>query len=125
MAMEKIKPAQAEKVELNIETLEEAREIITKAIDMGEFPVITVPEKYAEAAKKGLSPHTTWIEERILAGTIIRPPFLPSGERRRIFQIKALPEQVEPRFTGPDRHFHGVIIFRGPIPPDIIEEIAP
>lgn len=108
----------------DIEDLEEARDLIAKAIEQGKLPVISVPERYAEVARKGLRPYTTWIGHRIIAGTILRPPYLPEGEHRHLFRIHAPSDQVEPRFTK-DKRFRGVVIFRGPIPPEAIEEIQP
>lgn len=116
------KPSEEERMP-DIEDAEEAREAIKGAIEKGEQPVISVPEEYGDAARNGITPHATWIGEKITAGTVLRPPYLPNGEKRRFFRINVSGEQIEPRFTGPDKHFHGVVGFRGPIPPDAIEEI--
>ncbi|MBI4692271.1 MAG: hypothetical protein HY773_02440 [Candidatus Terrybacteria bacterium] len=106
---------------IDIEDVEEAKNFIRKAIEQGELPIITVPLKYAEVARKGIASFATWIGESITAGTISREPYIPKGEERVIFKITVLPEQVEPRFTGPDKHFHGVVVFRGPISPESLE----
>lgn len=100
---------------VDIEDIEEARDAIREAIEKGELPVITVPKKYADSVKNGISPHSTWIGEKIVAGTLLREPYFPDGEERAVFKIKVPHKQLEPRFTGPDKHFHGVVIFRGPI----------
>jgi len=109
---------------IDIEDVEEARTFIREAIEQGESPIITVPLKYAEVAKNGIASFATWIGESIIAGTISREPYIPRGEKRVIFKITVPPNQVEPRFTGPDKHFHGVVAFRGPIPPEFLEELA-
>jgi len=108
---------------LDIEDPQEAKEIIAAAIEKGNLPIISVPEKYFDELKNGIRANTTWIGEKIIAGTILRDPYIPPGEVRRIFKINVSPDQVEPRFTGPDVHFHGVVAFRGPIPPEAIQEI--
>jgi hypothetical protein len=109
---------------IDIEDLKEAEEFIKNALEKGEFPIITVSEKYAEVAKNGIKKHTTWAGEKIIAGTISRSPYLPEKEKRRIFRIKTAADQLIPRFTGQDKHFHGVVVFKGPIDSDLIEEIS-
>lgn len=121
---ERPKGEQTEEILLDIEDPESARETISKAIEEGKLPVISVPEKYVEAAKKGIVPHATWIGEQIIAGTILREPYSPEGEKRHFFKISLEASQIEPRFTGPDKHFHGVVAFHGPIPPEAIQEIT-
>lgn len=108
---------------IDIAEFEDAQEFIKNAIEKGYFPIISVPEQYANAAKNGIKPHATWIGEEIVAGTIMRSPYLPQKEKRRLFKIKTNPEQIKPRFTGDNKHFHGVVIFDGPITTDMIEEI--
>jgi hypothetical protein len=89
----------------------------------GEMPTITVPMEYAEAARQGIKPHTTWIYDAIVAGVLGRKPYMPEGSNRIMFRIKAKPEDVLPRFTGPDKHFHGVVVFKQAIAPDLLEEV--
>lgn len=113
-----------EKEQIDIEDFDEAQEFISHEIASGHLPIISVPEQYVDAARKGLKAYTTWIGEKYLVGTIGRDPYLPSGENRHFFQINIAPEQVVPRFTGADRHFHGVVVFReGQISSEAIEEI--
>ncbi len=109
---------------IDVEDFEEAREIIADAIKRGELPIVSVPEEYKEVAHIGIEPNTTWVGEKIIAGTILRPPYVPKGESRSFFKIHVPPKQVEPRFTGPDGHFHGVVAFRGPISSDDMEEVS-
>ena len=101
-----------EKRQIDIEDSGDAQEFIRDAIEAGTFPIISVPKQYADAARKGLKAHTTWIGEKYLVGTIGRDPYLPDGEERCLFRIMIRPEQVAPRFTSADHHFHGVVIFR-------------
>lgn len=113
-----------EKQPINIENFDDAQEFIHDAIEAGNFPIISVPKQYADAARKGLKAHTTWIGEKYLVGTIGRDPYFPQGEERCLFRINIHAEQVMPRFTGSDRHFHGVVVFReGQISPQQMEEI--
>jgi len=105
-----------------IEDFEEAVELIKDAINSGCAPVISVPFRYVEAAKKGIQKNSTWIGEKIIAGTIVRDPYLPMGEKRKILKVEVGPDYIEPRFTGPDKKFHGVVVFSGPISPETIKE---
>ena len=114
----------AEKQLIDIEDPEEAKQFIRERMeDAGEMPTVTVPIEYAEAARQGIKPHTTWIFDAIIAGTLGRDPYQPNNLPRATFRIRARVEDVIPRFTGPDRHFHGVVIFKGTIPPELIEEV--
>lgn len=106
----------------DIEDIEDAKEEIAKSLERGEFPIVTVPSQYLDALCKGLQPHSSWIEEeQIIAGTINRLPYMPKNEPRVAVRVKTPLENIEPRLTGHDRHWHGVIVFRGPISPDEIE----
>ena len=104
--------------------MEEAREAIMEAIEKGELPVVTVPRKYAALARQGIKPFTTFIGGQVIAGTILREPFLPPGEERAVFKIHVPTKQLDPRPTGLDNHFHGVVILHGPIPPEALEEVG-
>ena len=111
------------KLEFSISDIEEAKEVIREALERGEYPIISVPVQYVDAVKKGIKPHSTWIGEKIIAGTILREPYSPSNEERVFFRIKTTPDKVLPRFTGPDKKFYGVVVFKGPIEPDQIEPV--
>lgn len=107
---------------INIKDPEEAREFISQMLEKGEKPCITVPEQYFEFIKDGLKPHSTWIMGfDAIVGTLGRDPYMPD-EHRKIVYIKNIDiKNIQPRFTGPDNSFHGVIIVNGPIPPEKIE----
>ena len=116
---------ESEVEEIDIADPEEARNFIRERMERdGEMPTVTVPEEYAEQARSGIKPHTTWIFDAIIAGMLGRKPYTPEGSPRAVFRIKAKPEDVVPRFTGPDNHFHGVVVFRNPISSDLLEEVT-
>ena len=119
--MEKVSDIVEREPGIDIEDLEEARSFIREKIENGEDPVVTVPVRYAEDARKGIRPHTTWIFDGIIAGTLGREPYSFGNEERITFRVRLPPEQVEPRFTGPKKHFHGVVVFRGPIAPEYLQ----
>ena len=103
---------------------EEAREFIKRRMEEEhELPVITVPMEHLEAARQGIKPRTTWIYDAIIAGTLGRKPYEMEGSDRVAFAIHVSSDQVEPRFTGPDKHFHGIVVFKGPITPELLEEM--
>lgn len=107
---------------------DEAREIIHSLIENGETPFVTVPERYKEFLLEGLAPHSSWIPGvEIIVGTLGRKPYLPAGskEPRVLVRIKEIKEDhIQPRFTGPDSAFHGVIVLQGPIPPSSMELVG-
>lgn len=108
--------------EISIEDPEEARDFIKSHLESGDLPVVTIPKEYLQYLKNGLSPHTTWIGEPLIAGTIGRAPYLPPGEERAIVKIQKInPDQIDPRFTGSDHAFHGVVVFKGYIKPDQLQ----
>jgi hypothetical protein len=122
--MEKEKGYEPEVETIDIEDLETAREFIRECMEIkGDLPLVTVPIEYAEEARNGIKPHTTWIYDALIAGMLGRKPYMPGDVPRAVFRVKTKPEDVAPRFTGPDKHFHGVVIFKKPIPPDLLEEI--
>lgn len=110
---------------IDIADPEEARRFIRERMEReGEMPTVTVPVEFVEEARKGIKPHTTWIYDALIAGMLGRKPYVPDESSRVTFRIKAAPDNVVPRFTGPDNHFHGVVVFRGPIDPDLLEEVT-
>lgn len=123
--MEKINSTfESEPDSIDIEDPETAREFIRQRMEKdGDLPTVTVPMEYAEEARKGIVPHTTWIYDALIAGTLGKKPYMPDNSPRALFRIKAKPEDVMPRFTGPDKHFHGVVVFKKPIAPDLLEEV--
>tara|TARA_Y100000310_G_scaffold345189_1_gene462502 strand:+ start:2721 stop:3104 length:384 start_codon:yes stop_codon:yes gene_type:complete len=108
----------------SIESVDEAEEFIANRLESGDMPVVTVPKEYADALENGLDAHTTWIPDlKIISATLGRDPYLPD-EDRVVVRIKDINvEHVHPRFTGPDKHFHGVVTLEGPISPEAIEII--
>jgi len=107
--------------EISIEDPEEARAFIKELFDRGERPIVTIPEEYETALRRGLEPHTTWIPGfNMIAGTIGREPY--RQEKRVTVRLTNIDvSQVSPRFTGPDKRFHGVVLIEGPIDPGAIE----
>lgn len=100
---------------------EEAREMIIKLLEMGEKPKVSVERKFLETIMQqgGLSEKETWIPGfRALIGTLGREPYgLAREEERMVFEVTNPHIQLEPRFTGKDKKFHGIVYFpKGFIP---------
>jgi len=98
---------------------DKAVEYVRDLIITGAKPVITVPKKYVEIVKeRGLSEHPTWIPgTNRIVGTLGRKPY--GGEDRVAFSVDVNPDEIEPRFTGPDVEFRGVVGFKiKHIPPE-------
>jgi len=107
------------------EKIADAEEQIAEMLENGILPVVTVKQKWIETLKKGLEKHSSWIpgfDE--IVGTIGIDPYIPEGEERVVVRVNVdSPERVHPRYTGPDKSFHGVVVLDGPIPPENIEII--
>ena len=106
------------------ENREDAIQYIRERIAAGDKPVVTVPKEYVETIKqKGLSEHPTWIAGVArIAGTLGREPYGETGRAR--LQIEVNEDDLEPRFTGPDVSFQGVVGFKDKhISPDRIHLI--
>ncbi len=98
----------------------EALKYISNQYSLGERPVVTVPRKYIDFLKEGLRPYTTWVGVALIAATFGREPY--ESDDRVVVNVKNIPlEQIEPRFTGPNNSFSGVVVLNPPIPPEYIE----
>jgi hypothetical protein len=105
------------------ESYDEAREYIDELFEKGERPIVTVKEKWFDSLKAGLRPQSSWIDGfNEIVGTFGREAYEPEGEKRVRVRVSGIDvRQIEPRFTGKDRKFQGVVILKGPIPPECIE----
>lgn len=120
----------AEEMDLRrgIDNPDEARDYIQKLRDAGTHPVISVPREFVETLQKegAAKARETWIPKlAVLAGTIGVPPYSP--EPNRIFYEVVNPDtRIEPRFTGKDKKFHGIVWFpQGIISIDDLRELPP
>lgn len=96
-----------------IQDVEEARNSIKELRDAGVNPFISIPREYVETIKKEgtIRAKETWIPRaHILAGTIGIEPYAPEADRM-IFEVVNTKTRVEPRFTGKDKKFHGIVWF--------------
>jgi len=111
---------------ISIQDPEEAREFIYKMFEKGERPCVSVKEKRLDELSKGLPPHSSWIPGfEAVVGTFGVEPYLPSiefGDKRKVVRVNGIdPKNVQPRFTGQDKAFHGIVVLNGPIGPNSIE----
>ncbi len=103
---------------------ETARELIHALYKKGERPVVSVPKQYAGALAKGLQAHASWIPGfEAIVGTFGEKPYVPGSEERVLVKVDIPEEQIEPRFTGPERAYHGIVVLKGPIPAEHIAQI--
>jgi hypothetical protein len=110
-------PASEDEAEIDI-PIRSARIFIEERFGNGERPIITVESKNIEEVKRGLFPHSTWDPDEcsILVGTFATEPYKPEGEDRISLRLSGISSrQISPRATGPDRHFHGVVMINGPV----------
>jgi len=111
---------------IDIEDVEEALVFIRDLFAQGERPKITVPKKYADTLQFGLREHASWVPGfNLIAATFGRNDvFTKKGEERICVEAASIiADQIQPRFTGPDKHFHGVVILKGPIPPEALRPV--
>lgn len=107
---------------LTIEDVDDAREYIAELVSTGTLPLVTVPEEFVEKVlQEGISilpkeDKLTGKKFSFVAGTIGVPPLAPSLETRYVLAVDASVVKIEPRMTGEDRAFHGVVQFPDGIP---------
>lgn len=107
------------------EMIADAEEEIQEMFRNGERPVVTVETEWVDALKNGLKEHASWIPgfDKIV-GTMGTDPYIPKGQERVVVRVNVdSVDQIHPRYTGPDKAFHGVVVLDGPIPPENIEVI--
>jgi hypothetical protein len=105
---------------------EEAEEWIEKLVSSGILPILSLPKEHWQGVQQqGLKAKATWIPElKVLAATLGVLPYKASEEDRVFLRIEAKPQDLQPRITGQDRTFHGVVGFNSDyIPPDKIQQI--
>lgn len=103
--------------------IDDAREYVAELVMQGKFPIITVPLEHVETIQTyGISSvpkHDllTGSKFSFVAGVIGLEPYLPEGQSRAIFSVDpAQVRSIEPRFTGKDKAFHGVVGFPDGVP---------
>ncbi|MFA5061741.1 MAG: hypothetical protein WC526_01180 [Patescibacteria group bacterium] len=100
---------------LGISDQAEAKDYINKLLAGGVKPKISVPKRFLENVLKegSLSAKKSWIPKfSILVGTLNIDPYSYSTDKERvIFEVTNPEVPVEPRFTGKDKKFHGIIYF--------------
>jgi hypothetical protein len=110
-----------------IKDTEEAMDYIERLRGSGVNPVISMPRKFLEALKQegAAKARETWIPKlTILVGTIGIPPYSPEPDRI-FFEVTNPKTRVEPRFTGKDKKFHGIVWFpEGLISIDDLREVS-
>ncbi len=100
----------------------DAREHVEELIATGVRPVITIPKEFAEdVIEYGITSvpkHDlrTGKKFSFVAGVIGIDPYLPESEERLVFEIDPSQVRIEPRLTGSDTAFHGVVGFPDGIP---------
>lgn len=101
-----------------VEGQAEAKEAIAALLRAGERPKITVLKEFLKdiMERGGLMEKETHIPGFVaLIGTLGREAYKTEG--RVIFEVINPDVRIEPRFTGKDKKFHGVVYFpKGFIP---------
>ncbi len=109
--------------------IEDAKEIIEDLLAAHDLPKVTLPREYLrKVLAEGLKERETSYQKGVMAivGTIGREPLLPEKEDRVILELELKPDELTPRFTGPDKIFEGIVAVRGTaVSPDKIRVIDP
>lgn len=95
------------------EEIQEARVFIAEMRAAGVNPIITVPFRHLDnvLAHGGLATKRGWIPKiNVLVGTIGREPYT-ANDHRAVYEVTNPNITIEPRFTGPDKKFRGVVWF--------------
>ena len=107
------------KLNEQIETEEKGattREILKEIVNQGSKPVFSIPREYLKGSTT-ITPHKTWVQANIIAGTIGIPPYNLSGDRILcVYEGDINDIYLQPRLTGPDKLFHGIVATLQPIP---------
>lgn len=108
--------------EILVADREDAKELVDNLLAKGVRPIITVPKELAsEVEKHGISfvpkeDLATGRKYSFIAGTLNIHPYVPEEEERVVFEIDTEQVRVQPRFTGKDKAFHGVVAFPDGVP---------
>ncbi|MCX6739634.1 MAG: hypothetical protein NTZ49_00195 [Candidatus Parcubacteria bacterium] len=90
---------------------EEAREMIEKMISERIYPIVTVPAEFWPniQSEGGLSAHKTKYlpDFKKIVGTLGVGAYNPQG--RVLLQIECDPNDLEPRMTGSNLTYHGIV----------------
>ncbi len=109
--------------------IEDAKEIIEDLLAAHDLPKVTLPREYLKTVlSEGLKERETSYQRGVMAivGTVGREPLLPDKEDRVVLELDLKPDEITPRFTGPEKIFEGVVAVRGTaVPPDKIRVIDP
>lgn len=106
----------------DIQDIEDAREFVEEQVAAGVRPLITVPGEYVEEVMKyGITSiqkqdAKTGRKFSFIAGTIGLDPYLPENSTRHVFEVDPAQVRIEPRITGSDHRFHGVVGFMDGVP---------
>ncbi len=93
---------------------EEIKQFITQLLDNKIFPVISLPKKFLDIIKKegGIHARDTYIPGvKLIAGILGMKPYEKQGEDRVLLEIQCKPEDLDPRFTGKNKSYNGVVVF--------------
>ncbi len=105
--------------DIRIEDPEEARELIQQMLSEGKRPIVTIDKKYLEDVKKdGLIPQKSWTGHDLLIGTLGREPYKLDKGRVAVEVLVDNPDLINPRFTGEEKYFQGVVEIATEVPPD-------
>lgn len=92
------------------------QEILQELTDNGFQVTFSIPRELL-AGKTHLTPNKTWIQDRILAGTVGIPPYNPEGNRILcVYKGDINKIALKPRLTGPECLFQGVVATLKSIP---------
>ncbi len=105
-----------------LEYIDDAREFIVECLKQNINPIITIPEEFAEEVLQyGIhfvpkQDVKTGRKFSFIAGTIGIDPYLPEGQSRYVIEIDPKDIEIEPRITGKQKRFYGVVGFVGGVP---------
>ncbi len=106
---------------------ETAEMVVEEMLEKGERPIVTFPRELLSRVRlHGLQPRKSWIPGfDHVVGTLGIPPYRDNPDRVTVRITIDDPASIQPRITGKDTLFHGVVVFRGPVPVSKLEFLGP
>lgn len=106
---------------------EKAENAMNQFILAKEFPIRSVSrEKAGIFLDRGMPVEKTAYQRNVElnAATLGRDPFLPEGEDRVLLEVQVKSNEAQPRFTGKENIFQGIVGITKYIPPERIRVVS-
>lgn len=113
-------------LEKGVEDAVDAERLISEMLQKGERPIVTFPRDLLPAVREhGLQPRKSWVPGfDNVVGTLGIPPYRDNPERVTVRIKVDTAHLIQPRMTGNPPAFHGIVVFKSPVPVAQLEFIG-